>query len=219
MQIITPFVGLFVLLAGLYCLYRCFAPNPRQRGRVPKRSVGHPPGTTPGQQSVREKLAAKNRIPWIERDRGMSLITLKNGETLRESFEMLDDYEAHASIELRAEKPLFSEGYADQHDKADALSRVLEVWLRRDLPYPFRALAGDHRVDVVRLEHYGNTAYVFIVTKRSVIVPISGQRFYYDVPRVLRELEAFIAAHPQMDPVIWLERDADIFMFVVQQKL
>lgn len=173
-------------------------------------------------QAVNAALKARGRLPWLLRDKGMGVVTYKDGRMLRETSDYLDAYEAETAFDLRDEKPLFDDDYANQRGKADALSRALEQYLAEHLPYPFKALAGEGRVDVVTLADYGNRAYVFIVNKASdnFVIPVQGTEwFHYDVPRVLRALEGFVKAHPRMDEVIWLERDTGFFMFVVQQRV
>lgn len=172
-------------------------------------------------QAVNDALKARGRLPWMLRDKGMGVATIKGGGLLRETFDYLDRYEAETAIDLRDEKPVFDGGYANQRGREDAFSRALEQHLKEHLPYPFKALAGEGRVDVVTLEAHGNKAYVFIVSKTTdnfMIAVHGGGQFHYDVPKVLRTLEDFIRAHPRMDEVIWLERETNFFMFVVQQR-
>ena len=172
------------------------------------------------QREINEALAAKGKFPWMLREKGQAVLS-SNAGLVRETFDPLDAYEAETSFDIRDEKPVFDDDYANQQGKADALSRALEQHLKEHLSFPFKALAGEGKVDVVTLRDYGNKAYVFIVSKSSdnFVMRIEGQNiFYFDVPRVLQTLEEFVAAHPRMDEVIWLERDTGFFMFVVQQR-
>ena len=173
-------------------------------------------------REVNAALRQKGKAPWLERNKGVGVVDMGRGKLLTESLDCLDSYEARTTFDIRDEKPLFTEDYKNQTGKADDLSRALEQHLRKRLPFPFKALAGEGRVDVVTLADYGNKAYAFIVSKApgEFIREIHGYRlFYYDVPRVFLALEEFVKAHPEMDEVLWLERDTGFFMFVVQQKL
>ena len=143
---------------------------------------------------VEAKLRAKGKRPWIEREKGMGVVTLKNGGTLREDFLPLDAYEAYSDVDLRDTKRL---------------------------PFGFKALAGDGKVDVVKLEKYGGvTAYAFIIPMGRELAAIAPdhKHFYYKVPDVLRALEGFLATQPELAKVIWLERGDNFFMFVLQRK-
>lgn len=167
------------------------------------------------------KLRAKGKRPWIEREKGMGVVTLKNGGTLSEDFLPLDAYEAYSDVDLRDTMPKFAPGYGNQKGKADAVSRALENWLKKRLPFGFRALAGEGKVDVVKLEKYGGVkAYAFIIPMGRELVAISPdhKHFYYEVPDVLRSLEGFLATQPKLAKIIWLERGDNFFMFVLQRK-
>lgn len=167
------------------------------------------------------KLRAKGKRPWIEREKGMGVVTLKNGGTLSEDFLPLDAYEAYSDVDLRDTMPKFAPGYGNQKGKADAVSRALENWLKKRLPFGFRALAGEGKVDVVKLEKYGGVkAYAFIIPMGRELVAISPdhKHFYYEVPDVLRSLEGFLATQPELAKIIWLERGDNFFMFVLQRK-
>lgn len=167
------------------------------------------------------KLRAKGKRPWIEREKGMGVVTLKNGGTLSEDFLPLDAYEAYSDVDLRDTMPKFAPGYNNQKGKADAVSRALENWLKKRLPFGFRALAGEGKVDVVKLEKYGGVkAYAFIIPMGRELVAISPdhKHFYYEIPDVLRSLEGFLATQPELAKIIWLERGDNFFMFVLQRK-
>lgn len=170
---------------------------------------------------VEAKLRARGKSPWIEREKGMGVVTLKSGGTLSEDFFPLDAYEAYSSVDLRDSMPKFAPGYDNQKGKADDISRALEGWLKKKLSIGFRGLAGEGRVDVVRLEEQGNVkAYVFIIPMSAELAAISpdGRHFYYKLPAVLRALEGFMAKQPALANVIWLERGRNFFMFVLQRK-
>ncbi len=170
---------------------------------------------------VEAKLRAKGKTPWIEREKGMGVMTLKSGGTLSEDFFPLDAYEAYSSVDLRDDMPKFAPGYDNQKGKADDISRALEVRLKKNLSVGFRALAGESKVDVVRLaEHGGVKAYVFVIPMGVELAAMSpdGKHFYYRLPDVLRTLEDFLAGQPALANVIWLERGENFFMFVVQRK-
>ncbi|WP_291434830.1 hypothetical protein [Desulfovibrio sp.] len=176
---------------------------------------------TANKADVEAKLRAKGKTPWIEREKGMGVMTLKNGGMLSEDFFPLDAYEAHSAVELRDDMPKFAPGYDNQKGKADDISRALENRLKKHLPFGFKALAGDGKVDVVKLaEHGGVKAYVFIIPMGRELAAISpdGKHFYYKIPDVLRTLEGFLATRPELAKVIWLERGDNFFMFVLQHK-
>ena len=105
---------------------------------------------TANKADVEAKLRAKGKTPWIEREKGMGVMTLKNGGMLSEDFFPLDAYEAHSAVELRDDMPKFAPGYDNQKGKADDISRALENRLKKHLPFGFKALAGDGKVDVVK---------------------------------------------------------------------
>ena len=169
---------------------------------------------------VHAALAAKGKDPWIMRNKGIGAVSLKSGGLLTETFDYLDAFEAHTALTIHDEKPLFTDDYDQQDGKADAISGDLERHLLNTLPFPFRAISGENRVDVVTLADGGNTAYVFVVDKERgrFLVPLQDHGvFYYDVPEVLRTLEAFLGARSDtLAPLIWLERDDGFFMFVIQ---
>ncbi|WP_297849456.1 hypothetical protein [uncultured Desulfovibrio sp.] len=176
---------------------------------------------TASKADVEAKLRAKGKSPWIEREKGMGVVTLKSGGTLSEDFFPLDAYEAYSTVDLRDSMPKFASGYKNQKDKTDDISRALEAWLKKNLPMSFRSLAGEGRVDVVRLAEHGNVkAYVFIIPMGAELAAVSpdGRHFYYKLPTVLRTLENFLAKEPALANIIWLERAQNFFMFVVQHK-
>lgn len=173
-------------------------------------------------KAITDALKAKGKLPWIMRDKGLGVLELKDGRVLPECFDYLDAYEARTAFDLRDEKPVFTEGYKDQEGKADGFSRALEYHLKDHLPFPFRAIAGRNKVDVVTLADYGNKAYVFVVDKTPgdfMRQTEGAQSFYYDLPTVLLAMESFVKKHPRMEEVIWLEREDSFFMFVIQLKL
>lgn len=154
-----------------------------------------------------------------ERDSGLDVLSIGD-ELLVEDFARLGEYKRKSSFDIREEKPLFDDDYTEQNGRADGVSRALEEYLRQHLPFPFKALAGDGRADVVRLSDSGKKAYVFIVAKHSdgLAIRLGGQRrFYYDLPRILDVLACFVGERPYMDRVIWMERGSGFFMFVVQR--
>ncbi|SBW04578.1 conserved hypothetical protein [uncultured delta proteobacterium] len=213
------FLILGIALIGALIFYK---PGQRPARKPGSDFTGFPgPLSKEERRAVNEALEAKGKLPWIMREKGTGALTFKGGGMLTENFDFLDAYEARTSLDIRDEKPVFDDDYANQQGKADTLSRLLERHLAASLPFPFKALAGESRVDVVTLADYGNTAYVFIVNKTpgNFVIRIDKGHFYYDVPTVLKTLEAFIDGNPPMDRVIWVERDTNFFMFVVQQKL
>lgn len=153
---------------------------------------------------------------------GYGIVTLNDGAMLRENFELLDSYEAHSHFKIYDYKPLFQEGYDEQDNKSNSLSKALEEYLKSEIQYPFRALAGQDRVDVVNLLEGGNEAYVFIIIKSEdgfIKTQRSEGTFYYDVVSVMKALEKFVALHREMDEVIWLSREgSNFFMFIVKKK-
>lgn len=178
------------------------------------------PLTPKQRRAVARALEAKGKEPWLAREKGVGAISLRGGGILRETFDYLNMYEAKTSFDIRDKKPLFTDDYAEQHGMADAFSLALEGHLRENMPFSFRGIAGVGRIDVVSLADYGNRAYAFVVDKEPgefiVQEPEYGV-FYYNVPLVLRTLEAFLQTQPQMDKVIWLERADTFFMFVIQK--
>lgn len=204
------FCGL--LAAGLFCLLLS------RPAWAATDSAAYP---TASKADVEAKLRAKGKLPWIEREKGMGVVTLKSGGTLSEDFFPLDAYEAYSSVDLRDSMPKFASGYDNQKGKSDDIARALEAWLKKNLPMSFRSLAGEGRVDVVRLAQHGNVkAYVFIIPMGAELAAVSpdGRHFYYKLPTVLRTLEGFMARQPALAKVIWLERAQNFFMFVVQRK-
>jgi len=186
---------------------------------------GHFEAAEAGQTSpeVRSLLEEKGKVPWLERDLGYGLVTLDDGTMLRENFDLLDDYEARTNFKTYDFKPLFQEGYDEQDNKSNALSRALEQYLKSEIPYSFRALAGLDKVDVVNLVEGGHEAYVFIIIRSEpdfIKTNRSAGTFYYDVVSVMKGLEKFILLHREMDEVIWLSRESSsFFMFVIQKKM
>jgi len=182
------------------------------------------PAWADDKSEVRSLLAQKGKVPWLERDLGYGVASMEDGALLRENFDALDRYEAHTRFTIHDYMPDFAEGYSeDQEKKANALSRALEDHLRAEVPYPFKALAGDGKVDVVNLiETGGREAYAFIIVKTEegfVKTDRASGTFYYDVPLVMNALEKFVDLHPEMDRTIWLSREgSSFFMFVIQKK-
>ena len=219
--ITRPLSRSFILTAAfLLFLISPFPASGANRDATDKNTLsdGYP---SVNKAEVEAKLRAKGKRPWIEREKGMGVVTLKNGGTLREDFLPLDAYEAYSDVDLRDTMPKFAPGYDNQKGKADAVSRALENWLKKRLPFGFKALAGDGKVDVVKLEkHGGVTAYAFIIPMGRELAAIAPdhKHFYYKVPDVLRALEGFLATQPELAKVIWLERGDNFFMFVLQRK-
>ena len=115
--------------------------------------------------------------------------------------------------------PKFAPGYDNQKGKADDISRALENRLKKHLPFGFKALAGDGKVDVVKLaEHGGVKAYVFIIPMGRELAAISpdGKHFYYKIPTFCARWKAK-PPRPSL-LVIWPKRGDNFFMFVLQHK-
>lgn len=155
-----------------------------------------------------------------EREDGLDVIQLKNGGMLTEDFRALDGYIAKSGCKIHESMPEFAEGYREQKGKETATSRALESYLKQRLPYAFKALAGENRVDVVTLQENGKSAYAFIITKMTddFMVGIEGNRFYYNIPEVLGVLESFIGEHQSLAREIWASKGSGYIMFIVQEK-
>ena len=137
-----------------------------------------------------------------------------------EDYTQLDRFIAQSPSKIIEEMPDFADGYKKQKGKLDATGKALIAHLKAQLPYPFKALAGENKVDVVTIKNTGRTAYVLIVMKTSpnFIKPMGPGKFYYDLPTVLQTLNAFIATQKDLDNLIYVDKGNGYFAFAVQKK-
>ena len=137
-----------------------------------------------------------------------------------EDFTQLDKFIAQSPSKIIEEIPDFADGYKKQKGKLDATGKALIAHLKAQMPYPFKALAGESKVDVVTIKSSGRTAYVFIVVKTApnFIKPMGPGKFYYDLPGVLQTLNAFIATQKDLESLIYVDKGSGYFAFAVQKK-
>lgn len=137
-----------------------------------------------------------------------------------EDFTQLDRFITQSPSKIIEEMPDFADGYKKQKGKLDATGKALIAHLKAQLPYPFKALAGENKVDVVTIKNTGRTAYVFIVVKTApnFIKPMGPGKFYYDLPGVLQTLNAFIATQKDLESLIYVDKGNGYFAFAVQKK-